>query len=815
MSDLWTYPAASPPSIIHQSSRSNSLPPFATSLFRNHGSLSPGKVTSPHIYPPQNTSPHMCPSQVTSPHLGLQTQASLFQFPQSQMTSTHLTQPQVTSSHLSPQMELSPSHLFYQPQITSPHLPSVQVNSTYHLGSPQVNSPLLHSPHIASPHLTPQPQHFLYNQNPDPELDYADWNKCEASSDLSCYLNGSSFSYQNQSPSSLDIHLQNQYSTSDTPHADEMERTNKAYSTHTIHASGMLDQSDPAGQPQHTWDSMSPTLSQVQCIPLGSTSAGNAMGRWSSIEVSSSHTEDFPNNQFYHESYHGSNTQQPFCSPTTPGPSPHYPQTPAVSSPGPQMHPRTDRTGCPKQMSKQGNRDPSAGLSLNDTSSYFQPSDKAQQHPHQRTQHHLHSQGELAEEVAVGSLETSFSPPERGQPSSSSGLTQGLSAGQSCKEECGGGRRGPRKGNESQPDWNWVKQLQPLRATGLLDSRCRLLCTVCNRDFKSLPALNGHMRSHSGFRSPTRLKKDISPRTKSPVSIVMPVSVPVQTRGMSGKGYIPTPSSRGAVLYRSLMHLKEQEDFGSTGNQDSDMVTKANLGHYTPPPMLCPERAGPGLYCSLTIRRQQRAEMIQLHNNLADPVALATACPSPEPLASVNIKPHINFGKSSQAEIPLLRTRKHALSDSHNALLLWTPYDELERPVNQQRVEALLMMARSSVVPGARASPEYALQLLSECKGDFLLTVEKLLSNPETSTKQSGVWWSPSEKKLLLKSLQIHHKDFSSIQRAVRSKSLSECVEYYYLWKKKLSLGIKTPTNLTISLPEANRQKASQSQKAS
>lgn len=145
------------------------------------------QVSSPHVYPPQNTSPHMC--QVTSPNLRLQTQTSSFQFPQSQMTSTHLTQPQVASPHLSPQMEVSPSHLFYQPQMTSAHLHSAQVNSSYH-------SPLLHSPQVSSLHLTPQPQLFLYNQNPDPELDYTDWNKCEASSDLSCYLNGSTFSYQ-------------------------------------------------------------------------------------------------------------------------------------------------------------------------------------------------------------------------------------------------------------------------------------------------------------------------------------------------------------------------------------------------------------------------------------------------------------------------------------------------------------------------------------------------------------------------------------------------------------------------------------------
>ncbi|KAM4711401.1 uncharacterized protein FYW61_021829 [Anableps anableps] len=701
-------------------------------------------------------------------------------------------------------MEVSPSHLFYQPQITSPHLPSAQVNSSYH----EVNSPLLHSPHVSSPHLTPQPQHFLYNQNPDPELDYTDWSKCEASSDLSCYLNGSGFSYQNQSPSPLDIHLQNQYSTSETPHTDEVERTAKAYNTHTIHASGMFDQSDPAGQAQHTWDSMSPTLSQVQCPPLGSTSAADPMGRWSSIEMSSSPAEDFTNNQFFHEGYHGSNTQQPFCSPTTPGPSPHYPQTPAVSSPGPQMHPRTDRTGCPKQTSKQRNRDPTSGLSLNDPSSYFPSSDSTHQHPHQ---HLLQSQSEPAEEAAASSLETSFSQ-ERGPPCSGSGPTLGLSAGRSCKEESGGGRRGPRKGNENQPDWNWVKQLQPIRTTGVLGSRCRLLCTVCNRDFKSLPALNGHMRSHSGFRSPTRLKKDTSPPTQSPVSIVMPVSVPVQTRGMSGqkKGSIPTPASGGAVLYRSLMRLKEQEEAGSTGTE----VQTADLGHYTPPPMLCPERPGPGLYCSLTTRRQQRAETRQLLS-LGDPVPMATTCPQPDPLASGNVQPRVNFGKSFQAEIPTLRDKKYARADSHNALLLWTPYDELERPVDQQRVEALLMMARSSVVPGARAGPEHALQLLSECKGDFLLTVEKLLSNPEASPNQTGVRWSTAEKKLLVKSLQIHHKDFSSVQKAVRSKSLPECVEYYYLWKKKLSLGLKTVTGLTINLPETNDQKASKSQKAS
>lgn len=38
----------------------------------------------------------------------------------------------------------------------------------------------------------------------------------------------------------------------------------------------------------------------------------------------------------------------------------------------------------------------------------------------------------------------------------------------------------------------------PARAEG---SQARMRCTVCQREFKSLPALNGHMRSHGGFRT--------------------------------------------------------------------------------------------------------------------------------------------------------------------------------------------------------------------------------------------------------------------------------------------------------------------------
>lgn len=161
-------------------------------------------------------------------------------------------------------------------------------------------------------------------------------------------------------------------------------------------------------------------------------------------------------------------------------------------------------------------------------------------------------------------------------------------------------------------------------------------------------------------------------------------------------------------------------------------VTDGDRGHYTPPPMLCPERRGSGLHCSNVYSRGQH-----------DPVSIETT--SLGTLTSGAVSPRINIGRSFQAEAPPIRDRRHAHADSHNALLLWRPLKELELSVNQQRVEALLKLARSSVVPGRGADPEDALLLLSESRGDFLQTVEKLLSFPRNNKKQAHRPLSPTD----------------------------------------------------------------------
>uniref|UniRef100_A0A8D3E3I2 Transcriptional-regulating factor 1-like n=1 Tax=Scophthalmus maximus TaxID=52904 RepID=A0A8D3E3I2_SCOMX len=582
---------------------------------------------------------------------------------------------------------------------------------------------------VTPPHLVPEPPHvlappqlFFCSQNHDPGFVDPNWTEPE-------FLYGDTFSFQNQTTSHP--HLQNQ--------------NQNQFSTGVTHSYGVSGQ-DP-------WGLLQPPLSQTQWPPLGSVSGGAALGSWNSLDFSSSSTDDF-NSQFLPDS----NGPQDFCSPNTPGPSPHYPQTLTTCSPGPQSHHGDESLYFHSQT-------------FTDFSCCPRPSDNCPltSGPGQTIPHLLLIQDQ------VGS-ETSFSPGAGGGGGGRgvSGAAQAPSLPAGPTWTGGGGRA----------HWTWIKSPQSEMGPKVLDHR--LLCTVCHRDFRSLPALNGHMRSHGGgVRSATCLKKVLAPPpVPTSVSMVMPVSVPVPPRGgaqrrggQRRRGRHLPPATGGAVLYRSMMHLEEEEE--------EDEV------HYTPPPMLCPLRAGPGLYCSLTTRRQQ---LHHTHNGLIDFVAMET-------LIRETIEPRINVGQGFQAEVPPLR--KYAHSNPQNALLLWTPWAELEEPTNQHRVKALLTMARSSVVPGGAASPDHALHVLSESRGDFLLTVEKLLS---TSDSLTGVSWSAAETRLLVQSLQLHSKNFRRVQRAVQTKSLPQCVEFYYLWKKKLSLRVRTPTGpgLTVTLPDTN-----------
>ncbi|XP_050988967.1 transcriptional-regulating factor 1 isoform X2 [Labeo rohita] len=389
-------------------------------------------------------------------------------------------------------------------------------------------------------------------------------------------------------------------------------------------------------------------------------------------------------------------------------------------------------------------------------------------------------------------------------------------------------------------------------------SHPKMRCTVCHREFKSLPALNGHMRSHGGLRTqPTSLKTrdghiNLSESAQTN-PIILPVSVPVkdypnkltisllchqkddEQSGLIKSGtQSPLPSVRNhpSCVKRSILdgecvpkQVKKryrhclvplmipppsagQESRGAVLFR-SQLRTPSSMGDdvpYTPPPMLSPVRPGSGLFSAISGRgKSSRIESV------ADGAGDMDDCGETAREKAVNVTPHINVGEDFQAKIPDIKGQTLTEEDTHNAVLLWSPSKDLDTPDNQQNVDDLLKMACSSVLPGGGANTEYVLHCLFECRGDIMNTLEKLLlqtlprntSSPKTDYHYAGSdRWTLQEKRQLNKALLMHNKDFYLVQKMVKTKSVSQCVEYYYTWKKRLRLGTRVSTALSTPVQD-------------
>ncbi|XP_028902919.1 transcriptional-regulating factor 1 isoform X2 [Ornithorhynchus anatinus] len=447
------------------------------------------------------------------------------------------------------------------------------------------------------------------------------------------------------------------------------------------------------------------------------------------------------------------------------------------------------------------------------------------------------------------------------------------------------------------------------------DAKNRLTCSICFKEFKSLPALNGHMRSHGGMRASPGFRQEEGEKAppqppppppppqqppkevESLTPIVMPVSVPVkllspepspqvtannaatapsrdkpagsvsddempvlvrmtysppcspkaanpcsssevsrkhhpsvprteeQTRPLQDKKkyrhrpeplFIPPPtfnlntSFSGATLYQS--QLRSPRILG-----DHLLDRTHELPPYTPPPMLSPVRQGSGLFSSVIITTSQTGSHPQLPLTPLTPTPRVLLCRSnsidggsvpvtPGPgEQTVDIEPRINIGSRFQAEIPELQDFTTVDKDPHRATLVWKPWPELENRDVQQRVENLLNLCCSSALPGGGTNSEFALHSLFEAKGDIMAVVERLLlkkparlkCHPLANYHYAGSdKWTSLERKLFSKALATYSKDFIFVQKMVKSKTVAQCVEYYYTWKKIMRLGRKHRTRL-------------------
>ncbi|KAK1797099.1 hypothetical protein P4O66_008488 [Electrophorus voltai] len=195
--------------------------------------------------------------------------------------------------------------------------------------------------------------------------------------------------------------------------------------------------------------------------------------------------------------------------------------------------------------------------------------------------------------------------------------------------------------------------------------------------------------------------------------------------------------------------------------------------HYTPPPMLNPTRSGTGLYCNLLLPLNNRGLVSEerVHRSRES---------------------HVNIGTEFQAELPDLLEREELEVWPKEPLreeLLWKPWAELEEnDVLQEHVENLLDLSISAASPGGGANLELALHSLSSCQGNILAALEMIFFSNSTPSRDyhytgSDVW-RLSEQKLFHKAFSLYGKDFSFIQKMVKTKRVSQCVEFYYHFKR-------------------------------
>ncbi|XP_013871127.1 mitotic deacetylase associated SANT domain protein a [Austrofundulus limnaeus] len=227
---------------------------------------------------------------------------------------------------------------------------------------------------------------------------------------------------------------------------------------------------------------------------------------------------------------------------------------------------------------------------------------------------------------------------------------------------------------------------------------------------------------------------------------------------------------------------------------------------YTPPPILSPRRVGSGLYFSTVLTNSQiqpppatpksatRSLLRSVSSEATPPVLSLITDATP-----VCLEPRINIGQQYQAEIPDLRDQPSSQLDQPKADLVWHPLDESNLSHgHQESLDHLMNMACSSVFSGGGTNQELVLHCLHECGGNILETLERLMLQDLTLPSghhlagyhySGSDSWTAEEKCYFNKGIGAYRKDFFLVQKLVRTKTVAQCVEFYYTYKKQVKVG--------------------------
>ncbi|XP_068893866.1 zinc finger protein 541 isoform X1 [Tenebrio molitor] len=194
---------------------------------------------------------------------------------------------------------------------------------------------------------------------------------------------------------------------------------------------------------------------------------------------------------------------------------------------------------------------------------------------------------------------------------------------------------------------------------------------------------------------------------------------------------------------------------------------------YTPQPILNPQRPGTGLYANIKIKTEEESNW------------------SSDPIPESDSTPHVNVGAQFQCAVPPFTSAPNRTNPEPTYEdLLWDPGIN---GCTDIEVDMYLDFACCAAVPGGGRNKEYAMHLLHLCGGNIHDAMLKLMQPAPILPSDHPLLcyqysesdkWTSSETDVFHKALLKHDKDFCSIAREIGTKTVKQCVQFYYVWKK-------------------------------
>ena len=146
------------------------------------------------------------------------------------------------------------------------------------------------------------------------------------------------------------------------------------------------------------------------------------------------------------------------------------------------------------------------------------------------------------------------------------------------------------------------------------------------------------------------------------------------------------------------------------------------------------------------------------------------------------------------------KTDRELMAENREDLLLAPETFDTSHLSPTQLDNYLDLVCKSSLIYGASNNLELGLHVLNYFRGDVKQAVHSLLDetiglpdgHPITTYKYNEtVIWTSEEIKRFEAAILRHDKQFADVAVELETKSTSQCVEFYYLWKKIMNESTK------------------------